>query len=475
MVNSPESGRIRQGGPLLAAWMGALLLLTLLLAACTVEATPTAGPPAAAPAAPAVDTAALRSLVQEAVGDAVASQADALSVEDVRQVVQEQASRLSAEDVRRVVQQVVDASNADQLTADEVESLVQSAVAAAGSAGLTEEVLQQAIAEALDEVDVEQVVADALEADRQRATLTIYSGRSESLVDAIIQQFSAATGIEVEVKYAGTAALAATLQEEGANSPADIFFAQDPGGLGSVEGMLAELPDELLSPVPEWARSPQGRWVGLSGRARTVVYNPERTDEAELPDDIYDFIDPKWRGRIGWAPTNASFQTMVTAMRAVWGEAKTRAWLEGMQANEPRVYPKNTPQVAAAAAGEIDVGLVNHYYLFRFLAEEGEEFAARNYHPRAGGPGATVMVAGAGILESSDNQETAARFIEFMLSRVGQQYFAGQTFEYPLVDGVRTQHVLTPLADIQHPGLPAGDLSDLDGTQQLLRETGILP
>ena len=473
MVNFPESGRILKSGPLLAALLGFLLLVPLLLAACGSEPTPAVAPPAAAPAAPAVDTDSLRSLVQEAVGDAVASQADALSAEDVRQLVQE--SGLSAEDVRRVVEQAVDASNADQLTADDVESLVQSAAAAAGSAGLTEEVLQQAIVEALDEVDVEQVVAAALEADRQRHSLTIYSGRSESLVDAIIQQFSAATGIEVEVKYAGTAALAATLQEEGANSPSDIFFAQDPGGLGSVESMLAELPDELLSQVPEWARSPQGRWVGLSGRARTVVYNPERTDEAELPDDIYDFIDPKWRGRIGWAPTNASFQTMVTAMRAVWGEAKTRAWLEGMQANEPRVYPKNTPQVAAAAAGEIDVGLVNHYYLFRFLAEEGEEFAARNYHPRAGGPGATVMVAGAGILESSDNQETAARFIEFMLSRVGQQYFAGQTFEYPLVDGVRTQHVLTPLADIQHPGIPAGELSDLDGTQQLLRETGILP
>ena len=363
MVHSPESRRILKGGPLLAVLMGFLLLLPLLLAACSSEPTPV--PPTAAPA---VDTAALRSLVQEAVGDAVAGQAGALSAEDVRRVVQEQAAGLSAEDVRRVVQQAVDESNAGQLTADDVESLVQSAVSAAGSAGLTEEALQEAVAGALEEVDVEQVVADALAANQQRDSLTIYSGRSESLVDAIIQQFSAATGIEVEVKYAGTAALAATLLEEGANSPADVFFAQDPGGLGSVEAMLAELPDDLLAQVPEWARSPQGRWVGLSGRARTVVYNPERTAEAELPDDVYDFIDPQWRGRIGWAPTNASFQTMVTAMRTVWGEAKTRAWLEGMQANEPRVYPKNTPQVAAAAAGEIDVGLVNHYYLFRFLA-----------------------------------------------------------------------------------------------------------
>ena len=127
------------------------------------------------------------------------------------------------------------------------------------------------------------------------------------------------------------------------------------------------------------------------------------------------------------------------------------------------------------AAGEIDVGLVNHYYLFRFLAEEGEEFPARNYHPRAGGPGAMIMVAGAGIMGSSDNTDAAERFLEFMLSRVGQQYFAGQTFEYPLVDGVKVPHVLVPLNEINHPSIPLKDLADLEGTQRLLRETGVLP
>ena len=294
-------------------------------------------------------------------------------------------------------------------------------------------------------------------------------------LDAIIQQFSQASGIEVEVKYAGTSQLAATLLEEGSNSPADIFFAQDPGGLGAVEDMLAVLPDRVLSRVPEWARSPQGRWVGLSGRARTVIYNPERVSQDELPDDVWDFVNPEWKNRIGWAPTNASFQTMVTAMRALWGEDKTADWLKGVQANNPTIYPKNTPQVAAVAAGEIDVGLVNHYYLFRFLAEEGEDFAARNYHPRSGGPGATVMVAGAGILDSSDNRDAAEKFLEFMLSRVGQQYFAGQTYEYPLVEGVKVPHVLVPLEDINHPSIPLKDLSDLEGTQRLLRETGVLP
>lgn len=306
-------------------------------------------------------------------------------------------------------------------------------------------------------------------------TLTVYSGRSETLVDPIIKQFEEATGVDVQVKYANTPQLAATLLEEGRGSPADVFFAQDPGGLGAVEDLLAELPDSILTQAPEWARSPQGNWVGLSGRARTVVYNTDRLTESDLPDDIFDFTDPKWMGRIGWAPSNASFQTMVTAMRAIWGEAKTRSWLEGIQANGARIYPKNTPIVAAAASGEIDVGFVNHYYLHRFIAEEGEGFKARNYHPKSGGPGAIIMVAGAGILASSENQDTAQRFLNYMLSPVAQQYFASQTFEYPLVDGVKTQRGLVPLGDLAHPGIPLKELADLAGTQSLLRETGILP
>ena len=305
-------------------------------------------------------------------------------------------------------------------------------------------------------------------------TLTIYSGRSEALVKPIIEQFRESTGIKVAVRYASTPELAATLLEEGRRSPADIFFAQDPGGLGAVEEMLAPLPDRILSRVPEWARSPEGTWVGLSGRARTVVYNTERLTEADLPDDMWGFTDPTWRGRMGWAPRNGSFQTMVAAMRYIWGEEKTRQWLDGIQANDPQVYPNNTSQVAAVAAGEIDVGLVNHYYLHRFLAEEGESFRARNYHPRAGGPGSLIMVAGAGILSTSENRENGEKFLEFMLSLVAQQYFASQTFEYPLVEGVKTQRGLVPLSEIKSPDVPVKDLADLKGTQALLRELGII-
>ena len=306
-------------------------------------------------------------------------------------------------------------------------------------------------------------------------SLTIYSGRSESLMSPIIQQFGDVTGINVEVKYASTSQMAATLQEEGSNSQADVFFAQDPGGLGSVEDLLIAMPQDILDQVPDWARSSEGRWVGISGRARVIVYSTDNLQESDLPSDIWDFTDPKWKGRIGWPPTNASFQTMITAMRKFWGEEKTRLWLEGIQANEPRTYPKNTPTVAAAASGEIDVGFVNHYYLYRFLAEEGEGFRARNYHLTSGGPGSMIMVAGAGILSTSKNRDNAEKFLEFMLSPVAQQYFAGQTYEYPLVEGVKVSRLLTPLSEINRPNISMNDLTDLKGTQDLLRDTGILP
>ena len=306
-------------------------------------------------------------------------------------------------------------------------------------------------------------------------SLYLYSGRSESLVGPIIKQFAELTGIDVQVKYAGTASLAATLLEEGDRSPADVFYAQDPGGLGVVESMLGVLPAETLERVSEWARSPQGLWVGISGRARVLVFNPERVSVSELPASIEDLTDPKWKGRLGWAPTNGSFLTMVTGMRKLWGEERTRAWIDGMVANGASIYPNNTTQVAAVASGEIDVGLVNHYYLFRFLAEEGETFVARNYHPTAGGPGSLVMVSGAGVLATAENRENAERFVSFLLSRVAQQYFASQTFEYPLVEGVRTGRLLTPLHEINRPDVALADLADLAGTTELLRSAGALP
>ena len=323
-------------------------------------------------------------------------------------------------------------------------------------------------------VEVTRVVTQPAPAD-DPGELIIYSGRGESLVDPIIQQFKGATGIDVQVKYAGTGALAATLLEEGANSPADVFYAQDPGGLAAVSELMTTLPGDIIELTPEWARSEHGHWVGITGRARVVVYGTDDMTEADLPDDLWGFTEARWRGRVGWAPTNGSFQAMVTALRVGWGEARAEEWLRAMLDNDVQVYPKNTPQVAAAAAGEIDVGLVNHYYLYRFIAEEGEDFGARNAHLRGAGPGAIVLVSGAGILKTAENAENAEAFIRFLLSKVGQQYFAGSTFEYPMVDEVRPSVLLTPLDEIRQPGITLADLSDLAGTQALLQKVGALP
>lgn len=309
--------------------------------------------------------------------------------------------------------------------------------------------------------------------------LVIYSGRSESLVQPVIDQFVAATGIDVQVRYGDTAELAATILEEGANSPADVFYAQDPGALGAIQeaGFLGRLPAETVAQVPARFASPDGDWVGISGRARVVVYNTETIDPAELPEDIAGFTDPEWRGRIGWAPTNGSFQAMVTGMRAVWGEEQTRQWLQGIQANEPVVYEKNTPIVAAVAAGEVEVGFVNHYYLYRFIAEEGESFPARNYFLPGGGPGSLIMVSGAGVLQTAANHDNAVRFINFLLSLPGQQYFAAQTYEYPLVEGVAISPLLPPLAELDAAAvdIDLAQLDDLSGTVEMLSQLGILP
>ncbi|MDA1280015.1 MAG: iron ABC transporter substrate-binding protein [Chloroflexi bacterium] len=319
------------------------------------------------------------------------------------------------------------------------------------------------------------VAACSPESSSESKQLVVYSGRSESLIGPLVEDFEKLTGSSVRVSYGGTGPLAATLLEEGKNSPADIFFAQDPGGLGAVDSMLDQLPSDVLESVPDWARDPEGRWVGTSGRARVVVYNTDMLNEADLPDSIEDFANPEWKGRIGWPPTNGSLHAMITAMRREWGENRTRTWLEGIVANEPKTYENNTATVAAAAAGEIEVGFVNHYYLHRFIAEEGESFSARNYYTRSADPGSVILVAGIGLLKESNNKDLAIQFIKFLLSSSGQQYFASQTYEFPLNENAKADSLLPNLVDITKPAIDLGDLSDLEGTQDLLREVGALP
>ena len=307
-------------------------------------------------------------------------------------------------------------------------------------------------------------------------SLVVYSGRSEELVGPIFEQFEERSGIDVQVRYGDTAELAATILEEGENSPADLFFAQDPGALGALddEGRLTKLPEEVLGKVPSKFRADDGDWVGTSGRARVVAYNTEELAEGDLPDSIFDFTDPKWKGKIGWAPTNGSFQAFVTALRVLEGEDRAQEWLEGVQANDPFVYPDNLSAVEGVASGEVQVAFVNHYYLFQVKEERGDDLPAANYYLQGGDPGALVLAAGAGILDTAANPEAGREFLQFALSDEAQQYFADETYEYPLIEGVEINDELPPLSEVQGPDVDLSNLDDLGGTLELLQETGVL-
>ena len=253
------------------------------------------------------------------------------------------------------------------------------------------------------------------DSQRSRAAAAAATRTSSSSIPAarrrsstpLFDRFEEETGTKVEVRYGDSAELAATIAEEGDNSPADVFFAQDPGSLGSVDEQLAVLPDDVLQRVDQHFRDDDGRWVGTSGRARVIVYNTDELTEDEVPDSVFGLTDPKWKGKIGIAPTNASFQAFVTAMRLDVGDARTRTWLEDVKKNDPKFYEKNTPVVEAVASGEIQVGLVNHYYLYLVKEELGQDAPIENKYLPGEDPGALVSVAGAGVLEGAEHEDTA--------------------------------------------------------------------
>ena len=307
-------------------------------------------------------------------------------------------------------------------------------------------------------------------------SLTVYSGRNEEFVEPVVEDFITETGIQVEVRYGDTAELAATILEEGQNSPADVFLAQDAGALGALAkaDLFTELPDTILQKVEPRFRSADGLWVGVTGRARVLAYNTDVYTPETLPTSVFDLTDEAYRGRVGWAPTNGSFQAFVTAMRVLEGEDRTREWLTGMIDNDVQVYADNSSQLEAIGRGEIDLGLVNHYYLYRYLTEQGESFPARNYYFGDADLGSLINVAGAGILGTTDQAEEAQRFVDYLLGGSAQKHFTDAVFEYPLVSGVQVSEQLVPLSEIETPDLDLSNLDDLEGTLELLAEVGAL-
>ena len=307
-------------------------------------------------------------------------------------------------------------------------------------------------------------------------TLVVYSGRNEDLITPLIERFERETGIDVTVRYGDSGELAATIVEEGSNSPADVFLAQDPASLGTVaaSGLFATLPADLRSAVPDRFSDSAGRWVGISGRARVVVYDTTALDPTDFPPDEDGFIDPAWSGKLAIAPTNGSFLAFVAAKILIDGEDATFAWLNAMAANSAPAYSRNSVIVEAVDDGQVAAGLVNHYYLFRLLAEK-EGVVAANHFLTGSGAGSLVMPSGAGIVARSDLPDESEDFVRFLLSAESQTFFAEQTFEYPLVAGVAAHPDLPPLGSLATPEINLSNLSTVLGlATDLVARAGLL-
>ena len=329
-----------------------------------------------------------------------------------------------------------------------------------------------------DTQEVEEGSAEAVEGTPESDNfLVLYSGRSETLVQPLIDQFIEETGIDVEVRYGNTGEMAALLLEEGDATQAGVFLSQDAGALGalSTAGLFTTLPEDISSRVEPGFTSTDGSWVGVTGRARVVVYNSDLVTEEELPTTADGLLDPKWSGQVGVAPTNASFQSYVTAYRVIEGEGAAEAWVSGLVANDPEVFEGNTPILEAVEAGAIPLGLINHYYWYRLEAERGEEnLASRLWFTEPGDPASIVNVTGVGILNPAALDQDAIDFVDYMVSEAGQSYFVESTYEYPLIDGVDAPADLPSLESLVNPNLDLSDLESLSETQELLTRFGLL-
>jgi iron(III) transport system substrate-binding protein len=330
----------------------------------------------------------------------------------------------------------------------------------------------------------------------EHSSITVYAGRSEPLVEPLVQAFQKDTGIKVNVRYGTDAALYAALSEEAAQSPADILWANTSGALvnASKKGFFNKLPAATLKRALEFVPK-SGTWTPLSVRFRVLAFNPAKTTDKALPASVLDLPSlSKFKGRIGWTPTYSSFQDFVTALRIMYGAAKAKTWLEGMKKLEPKAYTSNSTMLESMLAGEIDIALTNHYYVQRIIAGAAEgEFESKGlaaeekpksgkgnvigaHFFKTGDTGNLELVTGAAILKTSKHTANALKFINFLLSSKAQQLGANGILEYPVVGGFALPKSLGPLGDAlkRSPKIDFERLSDLEGSLKLLRSVGLL-
>ena len=305
-------------------------------------------------------------------------------------------------------------------------------------------------------------------------TLVLYSGRDEALVQPLIDAFEQASGITVDTRYGNSAEMGAQLLEEGRATPAEVFYSQEVGAIGVLEhnDLLGTLPAAVLERVGSRFRPADGaRWVGVTGRSRVIVVQPDLVDPA--PASVLDLTADAYEGSIGWAPANASFQSFITAFRVSRGEAAAREWLDGMIANDPIAYENNTEVLDAVENGDLGVGLINHYYYARALAER-KEMTSRLVFPKGDDPGGLVNATAVAVLAGAQDSPEALRFVEYLLSEEGQAHFVATTQEYPLVAGIEGPVGMPALASLEGPQLDLTDLESLEETQVLLTELGLI-
>ncbi|KUN04693.1 hypothetical protein AQI95_19340 [Streptomyces yokosukanensis] len=307
-------------------------------------------------------------------------------------------------------------------------------------------------------------------------TITVYSGQHEQTVSALVKDFQARTGIKASVRSGDEAELANQILTEGPASPADVFFAENPPALTTLEnrGLLAKADAPALAAVPSADSSAKGDWVGVSAREAAFVYDTGKLRASQVPSGVKDLAGPAWKGKLGIAPSETDFTPIVSRMIKAEGQAGAKSWLAGLKANS-KVYGSNEDLVAAVNRGEVDGGVIDHYYWYRLRDEQGAAHihSALGYF-KQGDPGALVDVSGAGVLSHGKHQAAAQAFLAYLASRPAQQIIAtSESYEYPLAAGVKNTKVSRALT-ASGPVTRAGDLGDGKDALQLLQSVGLL-
>jgi iron(III) transport system substrate-binding protein len=305
--------------------------------------------------------------------------------------------------------------------------------------------------------------------------ITVYNAQHEELLEEIAPLFTEQSGIEVRLRNGDDFELANTLVQEGDASPADVFLTENSPAMSLVDrnDLFAPLDRETLSLVPARYSPDSGNWMGFVARSTVLVHHAD-VSEDELPTSIMELAQPQWAGRVAFSPSGADFQAIVSAVLELEGEQATADWLEGLAANG-EVYDGNNLVLEAVNAGEVDTGIIYHYYWYRDQKEAGENSSDSSLHFFVDrDPGAFLSVSGAGVLASSDKQEDAEEFVRFLSSVEGQQALADSyALEYPLNPEVQLEPPVRPLGDLEPPRT---DLSALNGPRviELMQDVGLL-